>query len=219
MIVTLDDYVGRLGPTQNDEIYWLLAPTRETALSSAYMEAFKAKGVEVLLLYSTVDEFVMTNLMNYGGKTLVSAEQAQLDLDSPAGSALSDEQAEAVKSWLVETVSGVKEVKLSSRLTDSPAIVVGHESASMRRMMTMVESGRAPTLPPQTLEINGSHPIITSLARAKDEDPAIAAKVAEQVFNNALVQAGLLDDPRTMLENVNAILEKVLSPHAPAKAE
>ena len=218
-LVSLDDYVGRMGPTQNDEIYWLLAPTRETALSSAYMEAFKAKGVEVLLLYSTVDEFVMTNLMNYGGKTLVSAEQAQLDLDSPAGSALSDEQAEAVKSWLVETVSGVKEVKLSSRLTDSPAIVVGHESASMRRMMTMVESGRAPTLPPQTLEINGSHPIITSLARAKDEDPAIAAKVAEQVFNNALVQAGLLDDPRTMLENVNAILEKVLSPHAPAKAE
>ena len=66
---------------------------------------------------------------------LVSAEQAKLDLDTPAASALSDAQAESVKRWLVEAVDGVREVQLSTRLTDSPAIVVGHESASMRRMM------------------------------------------------------------------------------------
>lgn len=220
-LVSLDDYVGRMSATQNDEIYWLVAPTRDSALSSAYMEAFKSRGVEVLLLYSTVDEFVMTNLMNYGGKSLVSAEQAKLDLDTPASSSLSDEQFESVKAWLVEAVDGVKEVQLSTRLTDSPAIVVGHESASMRRMMAMVESGTAPTLPPQTLEINGAHPIITSLAKAKEADPALAKRVADQVFSNALVAAGLLDDPRTMLPNVNAILEEVLSKHkaAPTDAE
>ena len=163
----------------------------------------------------------MTNLMNYGGKSLVSAEQAKLDLDTPASSSLSDEQFESVKAWLVEAVDGVKEVQLSTRLTDSPAIVVGHESASMRRMMAMVESGTAPTLPPQTLEINGAHPIITSLAKAKEADPALAKRVADQVFSNALVAAGLLDDPRTMLPNVNAILEEVLSKHkaAPTDAE
>jgi len=91
----------------------------------------------VLLLYSTVDEFVMSNLMSYSGKPLVSAEQAQLNLNSttPEGDAaegaLDTEAADGLRAWMVETVSGVKQVELSSRLVDSPAIVVGHESASM----------------------------------------------------------------------------------------
>jgi len=200
---------------QNDEIYWLLAPTRDSALSSAYMEAFKAKGIEVLLLYSTVDEFVMTNLMSYSGKSLISAEAAKLDLsDSHADSTtLSEDDAKAMQAWLVDTIDGVKEVRLSSRLTESPAIVVGHESASMRRMMSMVEAGRAPPLPPQTMEINSSHPVITSLASARHTSPELAGRVANQLFSNALVSAGLMDDPRTMLPNVNAILADVLAPH------
>ena len=222
-LVSLDDYVGRMVPEQNDEIYWLLAPTRDSALSSAYMEAFKAKGVEVLLLYSTVDEFVMNNLMSYAGKSLVSAEAAKLDVDgkdAAAGkAALSEAEAEALASWMAEAVDGVKEVKLSSRLVDSPAIVVGHESASMRRMMSMVESGKAPPLPPQTLEINGTHPIITGLASARQGAPDLAQKVASQLFANALISAGLMDDPRTMLPNMNALLEHAVAPHEPAAAD
>jgi len=218
-LVSLDDYVGRMALEQNDEIYWLLAPTRDSALSSAYMEAFKAKGVEVLLLYSTVDEFVMSNLMNYGGKSIVSAEAAKLDLGGDAATAgLSEADATALSEWLVMNIDGVKDVKLSSRLTDSPAIVVGHESASMRRMMSMVESGRAPALPPQTLEINGTHPIITALNGARASNTDVATKVASQLFANALVSAGLMDDPRTMLPNVNALLTEVLSPYAVAPA-
>jgi TNF receptor-associated protein 1 len=216
-LISLDDYVGRMGSEQADEIYWLLAPTRDSALNSAYMEAFRAKGVEVLLLYSTVDEFVMNNLMNYAGKSLVSAEAAKLDLDSSTSeSKLNDDQAKAMQEWLVEAIDGVKEVKMSTRLTDSPAIIVGHESASMRRMMSMVESGKAPPLPPQTLEINGSHPIITRLSSARESSPELAARVGAQLFSNALVSAGLLDDPRTMLPNVNALLEEVLASHAHA---
>ncbi len=210
-LVSLDDYIGRMGPEQGDEIYWLLAPSRDSALSSAYMEAFKAKGVEVLLMYSTVDEFVMNNLMSYSGKSLVSAEAAKLDLDAKTEeSSLAADEAEALAGWMKEAVDGLKEVKLSSRLVDSPAIVVGHESAGMRKMMAMVESGRAPTLPPQTLEINGSHPIITRLAKARHTSPDLSKEVATQLFSNALITAGLLDDPRTMLPNVNAILERVL---------
>ena len=144
----------------------------------------------------------------------------------------------------------------TQRLTDSPAIVVGHESASMRRMMSMVESGVTPPLPPQTLEINGTHPIITSLNVARehptaphtrcapltrqlcmavpsshrgacarlrvwctgDQSPAMAKKVGEQLLSNALVAAGLMDDPRTMLPNVNALLAELLTPYAPSAA-
>jgi len=217
-LISMDDYVGRMAPEQDDEIYWLLAPSRESALSSAYMESFKAKGVEVLLLYSTVDEFVMTNLMNYGGKSLVSAEAAKLDVETPESSALSAEAAKALQEWIPTVVDGIKEVRLSSRLVDSPAIVMGHESSSMRRMMTMVESGRAPVLPPQTLEINGGHPIILSLATAQQSAPELATIVAKQLFSNALITAGLLDDPRTMLPNVNALLSTVLERSSSAGA-
>ena len=218
-LISLDDYVGRMKPEQGDEIFWLLAPSRDSALSSAYMESFKAKGVEVLLLYSTVDEFVMTNLMQYSGKSLISAEAAKLAVEdsSASGAAkLSVEEAKGLQEWMTKAVDGVKEVKLSSRLVDSPAIVVGHESASMRRMMTMVESGRAPALPPQTLEINGGHPIIVALAAARKAEPEMASKVASQLFANALIAAGLLDDPRTMLPNVNALLLDLVRPYAPA---
>jgi len=168
----------------------------------------------VLLLYSTVDEFVMTNLMNYGGKPLVSAEQAKLNLNSTpaegataAEGALDSEAADALRTWIVETVPGVKQVELSSRLVDSPAIVVGHESASMRKMMTMVESGGTPKLPDQRLEINAKHPIIKHLAALRESDAGLAALVARQLFSNALISAGLLDDPRTMLADLNQILE------------
>merc|ERR1740130_1587515 len=131
---------------------------------------------------------------------LVSAEQAKLNLNSTpaegataAEGALDSEAADALRTWMVETVPGVKQVELSSRLVDSPAIVVGHESASMRKMMTMVESGATPKLPEQRLEINAKHAIIKDLA----------AVVARQLFSNALISAGLLDDPRTMLADLN----------------
>ena len=167
----------------------------------------------MLLLYSTVDEFVMSNLMSYSGKPLVSAEQAQLNLNSttPEGDAaegaLDTEAADGLRAWMVEAVSGVKQVELSSRLVDSPAIVVGHESASMRRMMTMVESGTTPKLPDQRLEINAKHPIIKHLATLRESDADFAAVVARQLFSNALISAGLLDDPRIMLTDLNQILE------------
>ena len=89
----------------------------------------------------------------------------------------------------------------------------------MRRMMTMVEAGRAPELPPQTLEINASHPILRSLATARESQPEIAERVARQLFSNALISAGLLDDPRVMLNNVNAIMADVLQQAAGAPTD
>ena len=217
-LISLDDYISRMVPAQDDQIYFLLASSRETALSSAYLESLKAKDVEVLLLYSTVDEFVMTNLMSYSGKSLLSAENAKLSLDTPAeGSSPLEADAAALKEWLASAVDGIKEVRLSSRLVDSPAIVVDHESAAMRKMMGMVEAGKAPELGPQVLEINGGHPIIRQLSATHAAQPELAAKVGAQLYANALIAAGLLDDPRTILANLNSILEETLRPHAPAE--
>lgn len=218
-LVSLDDYISRMVPEQEDRIYYLAAPSRESAMASAYMEACVANKVEVLLLTSTIDEFVMTNLNNYAGKTLETAENAKLVL-TPTEDAekLSSADAEALFVWLKDAVPQIKEVTLSTRLADSPAMIVGHESASMRRMMAMMEAGRAPQLPPQKLEVNGAHPIIRGLAVARDAQPEVAKMIAVQVYTNALIAAGLMDDPRMMLSNLNDILASTLEPHARAAA-
>jgi len=216
-LVSLDDYISRMVPEQEDKIFYINAPSRESAMSSAYMESFKANKVEVLLLVSTIDEFVMTNLAAYAGKTLESAENAQLVLKPEEGSdALSQTDADGLFAWLKAELPEIREVALSSRLAESPAIVVGHESASMRRMMGMMEAGRAPELPPQKLEVNGRHPIIRNLAVVRETKPEVAKMVARQVFNNALITAGLLDDPRTIISNLNDIMADTLQSHAAA---
>ena len=87
----------------------------------------------------------------------------------------------------------------------------------MRKMMGMVEAGKAPELGPQVLEINGGHPIIRQLSATHAAQPELAAKVGAQLYANALIAAGLLDDPRTILANLNSILEETLRPHAPAE--
>merc|ERR1719237_22310 len=80
----------------------------------------------------------------------------------------------------------------------------------------MMEAGRAPQLPPQKLEVNGAHPIIRGLSAARDAQPQIAKRIAVQVYTNALIAAGLMDDPRMMLSNLNDILASTLEPHARA---
>jgi HSP90 family molecular chaperone len=181
------------------------------------MEACKAKNIEVLLLTSTIDEFVMNTLMNYSGKALESVENAKLSVDGDdAAEKLSDADAEGLRAWMVDAIPGVKAVDVSTRLVDSPAIVVGHESASMRKMMSMMEAGRAPELPPQQLEINAGHPIIRNLATVRTTQPELAGLVAQQLFANALVTAGILDDPRSMIDNLNSILDTSLKAHMPA---
>ena len=94
----------------------------------------------------------MANLHTYAGKTLLSAEKASLDLkrpDSKHENALSSDDSSALCKWLSETLPLVSSASISTRLVDSPAIIVGHESAAMRRMMGMMEAGRAPELTPQ----------------------------------------------------------------------
>ena len=121
----------------------------------------------------------------------------------------------------------LSKVKSSARLVSSPAVVTDHESASLRRMMRMlnqsghdVNSPRAEDemLPKQTLELNPGHPIVVQLNTLRTSSPLVAVTVAEQLFDNALVAAGLMDDSRTMLPRLNRLLELVTSAGAGAGA-
>ncbi|CAB1099458.1 HSP90 [Ectocarpus sp. CCAP 1310/34] len=221
-LCSLDEYVSRCTPEQK-EIYYLCAPNRELAMASPYYEAFGDSGREILFVYNTIDDFVMNNLKTYAGRPIKSAEAEDIELggdddaanesdeehDGTTAAGLSSEDAEDLCSWLKESAlpERVFEAKVTTRLKDSPAIISSHESAALRRMMRMIEqqnSGSAAALPKQKIEINPKHPLMTKLHVIKTSNPLLAQMIAEQVFDNALVAAGLMDDSRVMLPRYSA---------------
>ncbi len=215
-LTSLAEYVTRM-PADQKEIYCLLAPNRAAAESSPYFEVFRQRNYEVLFLYDAWDEFVIEHLHNFDGKTLRLAEKAELDLsETKKEGALSEEAAKSLSQWLKETLGDkVGEVRTSKRLVDSPAVVVDSDkfmTTSMRRMMKAMKKDEEEIAPSKyDLEINPAHPILSRLDAMRQKDAALAASVAEQVLDNARVAAGLMEDPRAMLNRLNQLLEKVLT--------
>ena len=216
-LTSLADYVKRMGSEQK-EIFYLLAPNRETAESSPYYEVFKSRGCEVLFLQDPWDEFVMEHLHEFEQKPLRAAEKADLDINPPpaADGALSDADATALAVWVKEKLGDrVGAVRVSKRLVNSPAVVLEsdrHLTSSMKRILKSLQKDKD-ALPDskQDLEINPRHTVMVRLNQMRQTDEPLAAKVAEQVYDNARVAAGLLDDPRLMLQRLNELLEQVLT--------
>lgn len=212
---TLDEYISRMKEDQK-EIYYLYSPNRETLEAGPHLEAFKARGLEVLYLYEPVDEFVMTSLKQYGEKDIISADNADIQLDevSPESreDAIPEDVANALCEWIKEELGeSVNEVKISKRLVDSPAIALNADkfmTPSMRRMMKAMKKD-VDLKNTVNLEINPGHKLIKNLASLKDKDSETAKLVAEQIFDNALISAGFLEDPRAMVSRVYQILERV----------
>jgi TNF receptor-associated protein 1 len=212
---SLADYVKRM-PSEQKEIYCLLTPNRAAAESSPYFEVFKERKFEVLFLYDPWDEFVMEHLREFDGKQLKLAEKADLNLSAKKDGALSEDAAKSLSQWLKESLGDkVGEVRVSQRLVESPAVVVDADkfmTASMRRIMKAMKQDNEPAAPVKhDLEINPAHPIMSRLDAMRQKDAPLAGSVAEQILDNARVAAGLLEDPRTMLNRLNQLLEKVLA--------
>ncbi len=211
---TFADYVSRMKEEQK-EIYYILGQNRESIESGPYLEGLKARGLEVLFLYESVDEFVMSNLREFDGKTLVSADQGDLKLDDApkpdVEGSLDESQTKKLCSWLRDVIGErVQEVKASERLVDSPAIALSPDaySAQMRRMMRAMnkEGGEAPFK--VQFEINPRHQLMINLNEQREKNEDLAKLVALQTFDNAMVAAGLLDDPKDMVSRMYSILEQ-----------
>jgi TNF receptor-associated protein 1 len=211
----LTDYVSRM-PESQKEIYYLLAPNREAAESSPYFEVFREKKLEVLYLTDARDEFVMDHLREFDSRKVIAAEKADLKLDDKTN-ALSEEDAAALAAFIKEQLGdSVNEVRASKRLVGSPAVAVDSDptmTASMRRIMKMMNRDNAgPSLDAKPdLEINPDHAMMVKLNSIRQSDAALAGEVSAQVFDNALVAAGLLEDPRAMLGRLNSLLERLLA--------
>lgn len=214
-LTSLADYVSRMKGGQK-EVYFLVGPNREALENGPYYEAFKLRGLEVLFLYEPVDEFVMGNLREFDGKKLVAGDSNELKLDDvpppPTEGALSAEQTKELCAWLKETLGDrIAEAKGSERLVDSPVMALNTDfmSAHMRRMMKAMNQGSELSSLKVNLEVNPRHALVIGLNSLRTAKPDFAKLVAEQVFDNALIAAGLLEDSRPMVARLNKILEAV----------
>lgn len=218
---SLADYVKRMTSDQK-EIYFLLAPNRESAETSPYYEVFRARNMEVLFFFDPWDEFVMDHLHQFEGRNIQSSERADVKIEDAANAEgeLSVEQSESLVKWIKEVLKDrVKEVRASKRLVDSPAVVTDADqfmTTTMRKVLKQMQKEGQPALDFQfDLEINPKHPIIVRLEKLRTTDTPLAEKVAEQVYDNARVAAGVLEDPRAMLKRLNELLEQFLTAKAP----
>jgi molecular chaperone HtpG len=212
---SMADYVKRMPEGQKD-IYYLLAKDRAAAEASPYFEVFRARKFEVLFVDDPIDEFVMDRLREFDSKSITAAEKAELDVEEASKEgALSDDEATSLAGWLKLTLGeAVHEVRSSKRLVDSPVVALDSDkymTASMRRTLkSMGRDAMAGEDAAPDLEINPRHPVIVKLNQLRQNDAALAGLVAEQLNDQARLASGRLEDPRAMLQRMNALLSKVV---------
>ncbi|MCL6638179.1 MAG: molecular chaperone HtpG [Firmicutes bacterium] len=216
-LISLSDYAGRMKEGQKD-IYFINGPSREMIEAGPYLEAFRAHDLEVIYTHEPVDDFVLSGLMEYGGKKLKSADQAELDLPSletgDGEAPLDDGTLKSLAAWMKEALGDkISEVRGSKRLVQSPAIVLNLDeyfTSSMQRVMQALHKNPG-DMGRKALEINPRNKLIKRLAALREEDPGFARLMVEQIYDNALIAAGLVVDPRAMVDRIYAIMERSLN--------
>jgi molecular chaperone HtpG len=208
--VGLADYLARMKEGQ-DKIYYVTAETFNAAKNSPHLEIFRKKGIEVLLLTDRVDEWVVSHLTEFEGKELVSVAKGGLDLGKLEDEAEKKEQEAAAGEFkeLTEKIAKslgerVKEVRVTHRLTDSPACLVSDEhdmSGNLARILKAAGQ-QAPDMKP-ILEVNPKHPV---LLRLKYEDKKFDDWAAVLFDQALLAEGGQLDDPATFVRRVNDLM-------------
>lgn len=209
--VSLDDYVNRM-PAKQGAIYYLTADTYAAAKDSPHLEAFRKHDVEVLLLTDPIDEWVVNHLTEYQDKPLKSVAKGAIDMDELADNTETKTSTQEKSKAFDELVSKIKEildarvkdVRISSRLTDSPACLVADEhdiGANMERILKAVGQD-APAFKP-ILEINPDHPIVMALK----PDAENLADWAHVLFDQAALSEGAhLAEPAAYVKRVNNLL-------------
>ena len=209
---SLEDYVARMKEGQ-DAIYYITADSFAAAKNSPHLEIFRKKGIEVLLLAERVDEWLVSSLTEFDGKALKSVAKGELDLGKLEGEDEKKAQEETAKDFedllkKVQDVLGekVKEVRVTHRLTNSPACLVTGEfdmSANLERILKSVGQDAPDTKP--IFELNPEHPLVVKL-KGEGNDQRFA-DMSEILFDQALLaEGGTLDDPSAFVTRLNQLL-------------
>jgi molecular chaperone HtpG len=209
--VSLAEYVGRMKPGQ-DAIYYVVADTFAAAKNSPHLEVFRKHGIEVLLLTDRVDEWVTGHLTEFDGKKLVSVTEGDLDVGKlgESSSKVADELKEdEYKDLLTRMQDALKDrasrVRLTHRLTDSPACLVGDEHGMSRHLERILrDAGQSVPASKPILEINPDHPIVQRLKQ--ENDPTVFGDWTQILFDQALLaEGGELEDPATFVKRLNTL--------------
>lgn len=213
--VTLEDYVSRMKPEQ-EEIYYITADSFTGAKSSPHLEVFRKKGIEVLLLSDRVDEWLTNGLQVFDGKKLQSVAKGELDLSKFESEEDKKEQEKAEKEagnvikHLKEVLGeNVEDVRVSHRLTSSPScIVLSEQDMALYMQNLMKQAGHdMPTSKP-VLEINPTHPLIERMEGETDDEQF--ADWADILFDQALLAEGAqLEDPAGFVSKLNKLMLKM----------
>jgi molecular chaperone HtpG len=214
--VSLEDYIGRMKEGQ-DKIYYITAESFQAAKNSPHLEIFKKKGLEVLLMHERIDDWLVGYLTEFEGKSLQSIAKGDLDLGTLEDEADKQHIEEATKELtpLIERIKSalgdkVSEVKVSVRLTDSPACLVS-ESFGMTRTMERIMKSAGQNIPTgkAVFEINPDHPLVIRLNAEADENRF--KDLAEILFDQAVLSEGAqLEDPAAFVRRLNGLLTSTL---------
>jgi len=217
--LTLEKYVEQMKEGQKS-IYYITGDSLTAVKNSPHLEVFKKKGIEVLFLTDHVDEWLVQHLTEFDGKFLQSVAKGDLDLDEmdkeegkeeTKDEENTDEQLQSVIEQMQKVLEKkVKQVRISSRLTDSPACLVKEEhemGAQMERIMKAAGQEMPESLP--TFEVNPDHALITRLKTESDD--ARFADISELLFEQAILsEGGQLEDPASFVHRLNKLLQSVL---------
>ena len=209
---SLEGYVGRMKEGQ-EKIYYVAAENYTTGSNSPHLEVFRKKGIEVLVLFDRVDEWLMGHMMDFEGKGFQDVGKGELDLGELEDEAdkQEKEKLETENKDLVERVktvldAKVQEVRVTNRLTDSPACLVvgdGDMGAQMRRILEQAGQAMPETKP--ILELNPEHSLVQKLDQESDEDRF--SDLVEILFDQSmLAEGGQLEDPATYVHRLNKLL-------------
>jgi molecular chaperone HtpG len=217
--VTLGEYVSRMQEGQ-DKIYYVTAESFAAAKNSPHLEIFRKKGIEVLLLSDRIDEWLVSNLDEFDGKHIQSVAKGDLDLKTPEDEEAKKELEEKAKDFesvikQIKDVLGdkVSEVKLSQRLTDSPACLVADiygMSLNMERIMKDAGQNMGFGMGQKPIfEINPNHALVARLR--EEQDDARFADLANILFDQAILsEGGQLEDPAAFVHKLNGLLQGLL---------
>ncbi|MBL6986517.1 MAG: molecular chaperone HtpG [Methylobacter sp.] len=217
--VALEDYVSRMKEGQ-DKIYYVTADTFSAAKNSPHLEIFRKKGVEVLLLSDRIDEWLVSNLDEFDGKHLQSVAKGDLDLgdlDAEEDKAAQEEVSKDFESVLKQIkdvlADKVSEVRLSHRLTESPACLVADVygmSLNMERIMKDAGQGMGMGMGKKPIfELNPTHPLVVRMK--EEQDDSRFADLTHILFDQAILsEGGQLDDPAAFVHKLNGLLQGLL---------
>jgi molecular chaperone HtpG len=210
--VSLVDYISRMKPEQ-EKIYYVTAETFAAAKNSPHLEVFRKKGVEVLLMYDRVDEWVTQHLMEFEDKKLQSVAKGRLELGKLEDEAekKAQEKEESESKPLLERIKkslgeSVKDVRVTLRLTDSPACLVmdEHDMGAHYQRLLKASGQNVPASKP-ILEINPQHPLVLRL-RAEADDGRFS-DLAKVLFDQSmLAEGGQLEDPAGFVKRLNQLM-------------